>query len=190
MLAMSESFVDLSYRGLALGKRIKLTQVRSASGYLEMPGPMPVGTTIAIATGDGVELEALVAESHEQVGGSDQLPGMLVRPTLEGAGEAWWNARVIPDAVPSAPLDDGRTAVMEAVSVPEEAVVAEAPVEDEAKRTVAMDAVDLAALGLTSVSQEMPAVAPDEVAAADEEPSEPKPGDSVTGKSKKKRKKR
>src|SRR4051794_35535233 len=36
---MSDAFVDLSYRGLVLGKRIKLTQVRQASGYLEMPTP-------------------------------------------------------------------------------------------------------------------------------------------------------
>jgi len=47
---MNESFVDLTYRGLPLGRRVKLTQVRSATGYLELPAPMPVGTTIGITT--------------------------------------------------------------------------------------------------------------------------------------------
>ena len=43
---VSESFVDLTYRGLPLGRRIKLTQVRPSSGYLELAAPMPVGTAI------------------------------------------------------------------------------------------------------------------------------------------------
>ncbi len=95
MPEMSESFVDLSYRGLALGKRIKLTQVRPAAGYLEMPTPMPVGTTIGITTDDGVLLEAMVAEVHEQVSGSDKTPGMLVTPKLEAdAARTWWKQRV------------------------------------------------------------------------------------------------
>ena len=41
---MIESFVDLTYRGLSLGRRIKLTQVRPTSGTLELVSPMPVGT--------------------------------------------------------------------------------------------------------------------------------------------------
>src|SRR5688572_11683667 len=58
--AMSESYVDLTYRGLALGRRVKLTQVRPSAGYLELPTPMPVGTTIAIVTDEGVALDARV----------------------------------------------------------------------------------------------------------------------------------
>jgi len=50
---VNESFVDLTYRGLSLGRRIKLTQVRPSSGYLELPSPMPVGTLVAISTDDG-----------------------------------------------------------------------------------------------------------------------------------------
>ncbi len=99
-----ESFVDLAYRGLSLGRRVKLTQVRPSTGYLETPAPMPVGTTIAIATDDGHNLEAMVTSIHEQVGGSDRAPGMTVKPTLEGAIAAWWKERVaLPDEEPPAP---------------------------------------------------------------------------------------
>jgi hypothetical protein len=90
-----ESFVDLTYRGLALGRRIKLTQVRPSTGYLELPMPMPVGTLIAIATDDGVTLEATVTRIHEQVGGSERVPGMIVKPQLGSeAARGWWQARV------------------------------------------------------------------------------------------------
>ena len=213
---MSESFVDLSYRGLALGKRIKLTQVRPTTGFLELPTPMPVGTSIGIATDDGVLLEAQVAEIHEQVGGSDKLPGMLVKPKLDtDAARSWWSGHValpqekqskeapLPDAagkvtVKSARMsggavpelvDDGRnTAVMDALEegaldtqiadVPDSnsaiprmtdrtmaAVSApdSAPIIDDGKRTMMMDAVDLAALGLdpASSSGSMPAMKDD-----------------------------
>jgi hypothetical protein len=90
-----ESFVDLTYRGLALGRRIKLTQVRPTNGYLELPMPMPVGTQIAITTDEGITLDATVARIHEQVGGSDRVPGMTVKPQLGSeAAIGWWQARV------------------------------------------------------------------------------------------------
>src|SRR3954470_16011466 len=88
---MSESFVDLTYRGLSLGRRVKLSQVRPSTGYLETPAPMPVGTAIQIATDDGITLDATVTAIHEQTGGSDKPPGMIVKPALAGeASEAWW----------------------------------------------------------------------------------------------------
>ncbi|HSD88803.1 MAG TPA: hypothetical protein VLB44_14850 [Kofleriaceae bacterium] len=141
---MSESFVDLSYRGLALGKRIKLTQVRPTSGYLEMPTPMPVGTPIGIATDDGVLLEALVTEVHEQVGGSERAPGMLVKPKLDAdAAQKWWTSRVdlpqekVEKAAP-APDAGGKVTVMSPrmsgqVAVPE--------LIDDGRNTSVMDAV-------------------------------------------------
>ncbi len=256
MTAMSESFVDLSYRGLALGKRIKLTQVRPATGYLEIPTPMPVGTTIAIATDDGVQLEATVAEIHEQVGGSDKAPGMLVKPNLvESAADAWWRSRATSAAEPraekSAPpadadgkvtllsprmtgeqaipevMDDGKnTAVMSVIddgsrSRSKSDTMADMPtnpvrpaldirdtdptfkppvtdsnpnlpaVQDDGKSTMMMDAVDLAALGLSSgQSGEMPAVKPEDYADDDAGSSKPDVGGNGGGKAKKKRKRR
>ena len=92
---MSESFVDLTYRGLALGARVKLAEVRPSTGYVEMPQPMPVGTSIAIATEDQVAFEAVVIGVHEQIGGSERAPGMLVKPQLDDdARRAWWEKRV------------------------------------------------------------------------------------------------
>ena len=56
---------------------------------------MPVGTTIGIATDEGVLLEAMVAEVHEQVGGSERAPGMMVKPKLDAdAARTWWKQRV------------------------------------------------------------------------------------------------
>jgi hypothetical protein len=96
---VNESFVDLSYRGLSLGRRIKLTQVRPSSGYVELPSPMPVGTQIALTTDDGVAFDATVAWIHEQVAGAERQPGMVVIPELgSDAAAAWWKARVaLPD---------------------------------------------------------------------------------------------
>ncbi len=235
MPTMSESFVDLSYRGLALGKRIKLTQVRPGTGYLEIPTPMPVGTTIGVTTDDGLVLEATVAEVHEQVGGSDQAPGMLIRPKLDvQAAEKWWKARAdLPATKPDKPapaadaggvvtlksprmtgetaipevMDDGRnTAVMDAIeSDPVDTLVADVGLHDtdpvmpvlprdtdsapadESSSTTMMDAVDLAALGLTSPSGQMAAVKPEDY--ADEEKPAPDASGPV-GKAKKPKKKR
>jgi hypothetical protein len=206
MTAAEGSFVDLSYRGLALARRVKLTQVRPSSGYVEMPTPMPVGTQIAITTDDGVSIEAIVAEIHEQVAGATQTPGMLVQPSLDGAAADWWKERVVaPDPAP-VPKEDLRTTdpmipttivgrrMTGEVAVPElvddghntsvmEAIDPEAaPVEDDGKRTMMMDAVDLAALGLdpnARPSGEITAVTPPTL--GDDEPKSP---------TKKKRKKR
>lgn len=93
--AMIESFVDLTYRGLPLGRRIKLTQVRPASGYLELPAPMPVGTRISIATDEGHHISAVVAAIKEQVAGAEAAPGMKIVPQLDQDKlKSWWSARV------------------------------------------------------------------------------------------------
>lgn len=145
MQAMSETFVDLSYRGLALGTRIKLTQVRPATGYLEMPTPMPVGTTIGISADDDLILEAVVAEVHEQVQGSDRTPGMLVRPTLDGAAaEAWWKARAsgrdlkVEKAAP--PADEGGVVTLKSPRMTGQLAVPE--VIDDGRNTAVMDALE------------------------------------------------
>ncbi|HEX8109485.1 MAG TPA: hypothetical protein VF516_17260, partial [Kofleriaceae bacterium] len=90
---MIESFVDLTYRGLSLGRRVRLSQVRPSTGYLELPAPMPVGAQIAIAAEDGTAFDAVVTAVHEQVAGSDRTPGMTVAPALAAEpASAWWAA--------------------------------------------------------------------------------------------------
>ncbi len=223
---MIESFVDLTYRGLPLGRRVKLTQVRPSTGYLEFPAPMPVGTAIAIATDEGIVLDAIVTAIHEQVGGSDRTPGMTMSPTLaDDAARSWWRARValpeeelaaprnrpltvrprshtIPQPPPPAalvvpafeaePEPPGRkTRVMEAVgqdeiaeeiepSVPD---AGEHAVIDDGKRTSAMAAVDLGALGLEVAPDESPAAPDDDGSPGDDD----KPSSGLVKKRKKKR---
>ncbi len=197
---MNDSLVDLSYRGLALARRVKLVQVKPSSGYVEMPTPMPVGTRVAIATDDGVSIEAIVAEIHEQVTGATVTPGMLVRPALEGAGAEWWKARITaPDPDPEElrrtdPMLDtttivgkrmsGQVAVPEIIDDGKDTGVMDA-IQDDGKATMMMDAVDLAALGLDPNAR--PSAEMHTVAAPIEDDPEPK---SPTNQAKKKRKKR
>lgn len=92
---MSETFVDLTYRGLSLGRRIRLARVRATNGYLEHPTPMPVGTAVAIVTDDGLTFDAVVEAIHEQVGGSTEPPGMRVKPVFANdALSGWWSKHV------------------------------------------------------------------------------------------------
>jgi hypothetical protein len=233
MRSMAESYVDLTYRGLAFGQRVKLTQVRPTTGYLELPAPMPVGTSIGIATEDGVTMEATVAEVHEQAGASDHPPGMVVRPRLEGGAASWWKERVeLPEdikievapavgivrakrksqgAVPEL-IDDGRnTAVMDAVDpgisgelrssssgelrTGREAhdtqvvdVPQDAKLVDDGKRTIAMAAVDLEALGLDpSASQSGPIPAAGDGDGDDDSSGDDKSATKAGGRKKRKR---
>lgn len=229
---MIESFVDLTYRGLSLGRRVKLTQVRPSTGYVETPAPMPVGTAILIATDDGIMLDAMVMAIHEQVGGSDRVPGMVVAPALaDDARQAWWKARValpeeppismrvkpvtvrprsqtIVEQRPAEPaeampaVDDeppgGRTTVMNAVDpemlerltgksdeFPAMSTTGEHEVVDDGKKTMMMDAIDPAALGLDMGSGPMAAASD-----GDDEPDDPRttqPGMPSTVKKRKKK---
>lgn len=92
---MSEAFVDVTYRGLEVGRRLKLTQVGPSTAYLEHGTPMPVGAQVELAVGDGLTIPAVVLRVHEQVAGADQAPGMRVRAAgLDGAAAGWWQERV------------------------------------------------------------------------------------------------
>src|SRR3954465_394218 len=97
---MSESFVDLTYRGLALGRRVKLTQVRPSTGHVELAAPMPVGTSIGVASEDGALFEATVIEVKEQASGEGPV-GTTGRPRLDGdVAKTWWQSKVdLPDVV-------------------------------------------------------------------------------------------
>lgn len=167
-----ESFVDLAYRGLSLGRRVKLTQVRPTTGYLETPAPMPVGTTIAIATDEGLQLEAIVTGIHEQVGGSDRHPGMTVKPTLDDAIAAWWKERVtLPDDEPPAPRTQSVTVRPRSNTVVENAPAGASAAPTPVKPTTtaplpvvapAVDPAMAAALAAASQTVTKAAVATDE----------------------------
>ena len=163
---MIESFVDLTYRGLSLGRRIKLSHVRPSTGYLETPAPMPVGTQLSIATDEGVTLQAAVTAVHEQTGGSEIVPGMTVAPKLVGeAIESWWRARVAyPDETKAAPAV-ARTSSKVTVrprshtipeSPPEGVMAAAADPEPAGGKTIAMTAVVPEAGMITEVNPVIP----------------------------------
>jgi hypothetical protein len=98
---MGDSFVDVTYRGLEVGRRLRIRDFTGDVAYVEVPTPMPVGSPLDLATDEGVTIAAVVARVHEQVGGSDRPPGMNVRATLDGAARAWWDAQVgAPTPVP------------------------------------------------------------------------------------------
>src|SRR5947209_4806845 len=126
MPAMIETFVDLTYRGLPLGRRVKLTQVRPSTAYLELAAPMPVGTAIGILTDDTVAVDAQVIEVHEQ---ADAPPGMLVRPKLVGeAALSWWQARVaLPELAPKPVVAVPKPPVVATTLMPKQRRTAEGP---------------------------------------------------------------
>lgn len=157
-----ESFVDLSYRGLPLGRRIKLTRVRPRSGYLELPQPMPVGTQISLATDEGVAIDAVVIDVHEQVGGSPHTPGMAIAPALVDDAARWWEARVaLPDDAEAAATGDRVRSVTlrpRTTTIPmppsaealaggdDQATVGMQALADDGQQTTVMEAIDPALL--------------------------------------------
>jgi hypothetical protein len=176
--AMGESFVDVSYRGLELGRRLKLRDVRPEAGYVEIPLPMPVGTEVELVTDDGLKIAAHVTHVHEQVAGSDVHPGMRIKPHLGGAAVKWWQSRIDAAAVAAeeaaakakaeeaakleaakreaerlaAQPQNKQTLVMSADAV-QQALAASDAVEgyvDDGQKTEMMAAVDLEALGISS----------------------------------------
>jgi hypothetical protein len=147
-----EAFVDVTYRGLELGRGLKLCQVGPSTAYLEHGTPMPVGAQIMIETSEGVVIAAEVVRVYEQVAGAEMPPGMRLRAHLEGEAAAWWEKLVsrqdpcIPEqAAPPAP-ESVAEEVTEVAAVPgSESSAAGWPAEDD-KRTEVMDAVDPAVI--------------------------------------------
>jgi hypothetical protein len=93
-----EVFVDVTYRGLELGRRLKLREVGPSTAYLEHGTPMPVGAQVLLSVGDGLSIPVTVVRVHEQVAGAEMPPGMRVQASgLEGAAAAWWRDLVSRD---------------------------------------------------------------------------------------------
>lgn len=94
----SEVFVDVTYRGLELGRRLKLREVGPSTAYLEHGTPMPVGSQVVLATDEGLAIPVTVVRVHEQVAGAEMPPGMRVQATaLDGAAAGWWRELVSRD---------------------------------------------------------------------------------------------
>lgn len=94
----SEALVDLSYRGLVLGKRLRLLQVGPRSAYVAHDAPMPVGTELVLTVDETLAIPAQVARVRE--GDSKDGPaGMwLWADAAEQRARAWWDAHVTAEA--------------------------------------------------------------------------------------------
>lgn len=214
---MSESFVDLTYRGLALGRRVKLTQVRPSTGYVELAAPMPVGTPIGVTAENGTLFEATVTEVVEGTGA-----GMTVRPRLDGdAVKKWWQTKVdLPDVVKpeAAPVigivrskrasnagavpelvDDGRnTAVQQAIDPDKLELEKDTQVIPVIESNPAMPAIQddgkrtvaMDAIDLAALGLDASTSGSIPVVKDDEEDDDSKPSDSKSGPSSSGRKKR
>ena len=98
---MPETFVDVTSRGLEVGRQLRLCDVGPGGAYLEHPLPMPVGARLRIDAGDGIAIAAVVVRVQEQVAGAERPPGMFVKVIeMAGAAEAWWKERVTRDDDP------------------------------------------------------------------------------------------
>jgi hypothetical protein len=90
-----ELFVDVQYRGLEFGRRVRIEDFAAPQAYLHHPLPMPVGTELLVDVGDGLEIPVQVARVNEQVSGNDKPPGMFVSPgSLDARAQRWWDERV------------------------------------------------------------------------------------------------
>jgi len=151
---MDAVFVDLTYRGLELGRRVKLHEVGPTTAYLEHGTPMPVGSQVVIATDEGLSIPVEVVRVHEQVAGAEMPPGMRVRAgALDGEAAAWWQRLVSREdpAIPEPPgevvraepravkAEDPKGEAAEAEAAKAEAAKAEAA-KDEAKASAAAEA--------------------------------------------------
>ena len=139
---MGEAIVDLFYRGLPLGSRARMTHIEGRSAYVELPGPMPIGTPLSIQV-DGLSIPARVVEIHEQSAGTEKPPGMRLRPSLDSEAERQWWASASGGALP--PLQEPKPApVVEAKPAEESAAVVVEPdrpvVAEEVARPVAVSA--------------------------------------------------
>jgi type IV secretory pathway VirB10-like protein len=152
-----DAFVDVAYRGLEVGRRLKLHDVGPNTGYLEHGAPMPVGSGLIVRTDEGLSIPVVVIRVHEQVAGAEMAPGMRIRAdALEGAEASWWQALVSRDdpevpelpmapVVPMPRLDQAEAGPPEPPEPPESPEAPEEPAP-QAHDTMIMDVPELAAV--------------------------------------------
>jgi hypothetical protein len=101
-------FVDVSYRGLKVASRARLTEAGTETGFIEVEAPLPVGTQLTL-TGDAT-LEVRVMGVVEQESGAKWPPGMRV---------AWGEAARAPSPSPAPGPSPAPTPVPTPIPAPE-----------------------------------------------------------------------
>ena len=148
---MGDSFVDVTYRGLEVGRRLRIRDFTADGAYVEVPTPMPVGSSIELAIEGGVVVKATVARVHEQTGGNERPPGMGVHAAVDAAARAWWEKMRAESPAPLEAVphpvgegDGGKTEVMAAIDP--DALDPGGVIVDDGKKTIVMPVVDIEAI--------------------------------------------
>lgn len=90
---VSEQRVDVSYRGLEVGRGLPLSHVGPRTAYLALDAPMPVGSELQLAATDGPRITVRVLRVQEHAG--ELPPGMRLGVIgLEEEARTWWEALV------------------------------------------------------------------------------------------------
>ncbi|HTM19511.1 MAG TPA: hypothetical protein VL172_03355, partial [Kofleriaceae bacterium] len=108
----AEQFVDVTCRGLEIGKSLKLHDFGPSTAFLEAAAPVPVGSPLEIKTDAGMMITARVLRVQEQVAGAEMPPGMRVAVDgLAGKAKGWWAEQVgRTDPVIPEPMRGGKPA--------------------------------------------------------------------------------
>jgi hypothetical protein len=125
----SEALVDLSYRGLVLGKRVRLLQVGPRSAYVAHEAPMPVGTELTLTVDESLAIPVQVARVREGDPREGAAGMWLWADAAEARARAWWDEHVTADD-PRIPEPGGGRIRTEAPVVPASAPELPAPVAD------------------------------------------------------------
>ncbi len=128
-MAPDARFVDVSYRGLRVATRARLTESAPGTGFVEVEAPLPVGTSIKL--GGDTTGDARVTGVVEQEAGAKSPPGMRI---------VWGEALAPPKPVP-VPAESASPS--EPASPSESASAAESESEaDSAAESVTASATD------------------------------------------------
>ena len=129
---MSEVLIDVTWRGLEVGRQVPLRELTDEHGRVDVALPMPVGSALSLRAG-GLEIPATVTRVLEQTSGGGETPGMVVAPTLDSPARAWWSARAaeLEAAVPPSPPTS------------DEPIVTVAPIDPASTPTMVFHAVQL-----------------------------------------------
>jgi len=106
-----EMFVNVTYRGLVMGERLRLRPIDAASAHVEHSAPMPVGTELVVVSDGEVRTVVRVAQVHEQHEAATEPRGMRVIAQAARGAAPWWHGE---DAEPEA--EEAQAAIAEPVA--------------------------------------------------------------------------
>lgn len=156
----SEQRVDVSYRGLEVGRGLQLSHVGPRTAYLALDAPMPVGSELQLAVTDGprITVRVLRVQEHARVleHAGELPPGMRLGVIgLDEEARAWWEA-LVTEADPVIPEPAGGHASPAAPEVESEPAAegAAAGAEAAAAEGAAAEAAETESAGIEAAETE------------------------------------